>query len=120
VVFSNINNWIINRDNYKNNDKEVIYMNNYFKPAGDLEENKNLSLEQNESFIKNYLLEIVNNNYINDDLENLIGSGSMIISFKKLREMIEEGCFKFIKAEYLNPEMIIVEFNKYEINNKTK
>lgn len=92
-------------------------MNNYFKPAGDLDENKILSFDEQ---IKNYLIDIINNNYINNISDNLIGGGSMIISFNDLKQMVDEGCYRFTKAEYLNPEMIIVEFEKYELNNKTK
>ena len=74
-------------------------MNNYFKPAGDLEQNLNLTLEEQ---IKAYLINIVNNNYINNISDNLIGAGSIITSFTNLKQMVDEGCYRFTKAEYLN------------------
>lgn len=92
-------------------------MNKYFKPAGDLEETVEIIFkEQQETFIKNYLLEIISGERLEEE-ENIIGAGSMIISFSQLQKMVEEGCYNFIKAEYLNPEMIIIEYQKYQKEN---
>ena len=41
----------------------------------------------------------------------------MIVSFNELQKMVEEECYNFISAEYLNPEMIIVEYEKYQKEN---
>lgn len=93
-------------------------MDKYFKVAGDLEETqKNIS---NELEIKRYLDGIINQDNDIDNL-NIIGSGSMIISFTELQKMVEEECYIFLKVDYLNPEMIIIEYKKYEkTNNITK
>ena len=83
-------------------------MDKYFKIAGDLNDNH---IESNENYIKNYLLEIVSGKPTDN---KVISAGSMIISFNKLEKMVEEDCYNFIKAEYLNPEMIIVEYEKHQ------
>jgi len=44
----------------------------------------------------------------------------MIISFNDLKKMVEEDCYNFISAEYLNPEMIIVQYEKYQKENSRK
>lgn len=94
-----------------------IKMNEYFKPAGDLGQTTEISLkDQQELFIKNYLLEIVSGKHLEEE-EIIIGGGSMIVSFSQLKNMVDEGCYNFIKAEYLNPEMIIVEYQKYQKEN---
>jgi len=89
-------------------------MDKYFKRAGDLTDNH---IPNNENYIKKYLLEIVSEKTLDD---NIIGAGSMIISFNDLKKMVEEDCYNFISAEYLNPEMIIVQYEKYQKENSRK
>lgn len=94
--------------------------NEYFKPAGDLNDTiKPIHNKDEETYIKDYLLEIVSGENLNSELEDIIiiGGGSMIVSFNDLQKMVDEGCYNFIKAEYLNPEMVIVEYEKYRQNN---
>lgn len=90
-------------------------MDKYFKRAGDIIDN---NIENNENYIKNYLLKIVSGKNVDN---NVIGTGSMIISFNDIQKMVDEDCYNFLKAEYLNPEMIIIEYEKYQKNEiKTK
>lgn len=98
-------------------------MGTYFQAAGNLKETKtNFILETQETYIQNFILKIVSGESLKEsDYTNIIGAGSMIISFDELQRMVEEGCYNFIKVEYLNPEMIIVEYEKYEkVNNYSK
>lgn len=111
--------------------------NKYFKIAGDLTDNqpikeslnssfkppKSIPNNEQEIFIKNYLLEIVSGEELYDNFGDLkiVGSGSMILSFNEIQKMVEEGCYNFIKAEYFNPEMIEIKYQKIiKENNITK
>ena len=104
-----------------NEQPKNIKMNEFFKPAGDLDKTVEISMkEQQEIFIKNYLLEIISGKSLEEE-GNIIGGGSMIVSFSQLKNMVDADCYNFIKAEYLNPEMIIVEYQEYQKDNyKTK
>jgi len=99
-------------------------LNSSFKPAGDLNDTpKSIPNNEQEIFIKNYLLEIVSGEELYDNFGDLkiVGSGSMILSFNEIQKMVEEGCYNFIKAEYFNPEMIEIKYKKIiKENNITK
>lgn len=82
----------------------------YFQPAGDLSlenDTKNLDLTVDE--INEYLKNVVSGKRI----EGILNGGMSIISFSKLRELVENGC-NIISAECLNPEMIVVEYQELD------
>ena len=82
-------------------------MNNYFKQAGDLE-TKNTLVDN----INKYLVSIVSGKRYESTSEfgNVISAGSIIVSINKLKEMVDEGCYNFISAKYINPQVIEIEF----------
>ena len=92
----------------------------YFKPAGDLSDNNQ---EMNDSSkiedIKNYLLSIVSGKEYDfeSELGTLCSGGSMIVSLSQLKEMVEDGTYNIIKAEYLNPNFIAIEFQQFQKSN---
>lgn len=42
----------------------------------------------------------------------------MVVSFSKLQELVEQGC-NIISAEYLNSDMIVIEFQELTKNRKS-
>ena len=83
----------------------------YFKPAGDLENNLNIA---DEVEIKSYLESVVSH----ERLEGAIEGGMIIVSFSKLQELVNSG-YNIVSAQYLNPNMIAIEYQKYETERKT-
>ena len=90
--------------------------NNYFEPAGDLPSNKGLEASINE--INNYLLSVVSGKRFDYECElgTLCGAGQTIVSFEELKTMVSEGN-NIVKAECINPKMIVVEYQLYKKNN---
>jgi len=64
--------------------------------------------------IKDYLLTIVSGkkDYV-CELGVLDGAGEMVVSFERLMQMVEEG-YNIVKAEVINANMILIEFQKYK------
>lgn len=82
----------------------------YFKQAGDLENNLNIA---DEVEIKSYLESVVSH----QKFEGAIGGGMMIVSFSRLQELVDSG-YNIVKAEYINPNMISIEFQEFETKRK--
>ena len=103
-------------------------MNNFFKPAGDLDNEDNrtsssyfkpagdLTYEEkiSDEDIKQYLERVVSG----EKIEGSLGGGMMVVSFSKLQELVEQGC-NIISAEYLNSDMIVIEFQELPKNRKS-
>ena len=98
----------------------------HFYAPGDLEDKsvveKNInpdSLSVDE--IKEYLLTIVSGKRYDSvcELGVLMGSGRIIVDFKRLQEMVAEG-HNIVSAQCLSPDgkLIEVEFQKYEYNEE--
>ena len=87
---------------------------NYFRPAGDLE-------VLTEEAIKDYLITIVSGKKYNygNQFNNLASGGRMIVTFAKLKEMVDMG-YNIINAQYLNKDMIEIEFEYYREENMRK
>jgi len=85
-----------------------------FERAGDLE-------TLTEEAIKDYLITIVSGkkyNYSNQ-FNNLVSGGRMIVTFDKLKKMVDMG-YNIITAQYLNKDMIDIEFEYYKEENMGK
>lgn len=120
-----------------NDDILNITGSSYFKKAGDLNNyipkgNTTLPKQElssvsssikNQDKIKNLEADI--NKYIRSivsgkkyesvsDFGTVISAGSIIVPFSKLREMVEEGCYNFISATYINPKAIAIEFQQID------
>ena len=81
---------------------------NNFKPAGDLS-GKSLKEE-----IKDYILSVTSGQRYNAvcELGTLCGGGMTIVTFDKLKEMVNEG-YNIVSAKYINDTMIDVEFQQF-------
>lgn len=89
----------------------------YFKPAGDLDinkqEEKNNFNELEKNKIEDYLLTIVSGKKYNSEFGTVMDAGTMIVSFEKLVNMVDEG-YNIIRANIINidKKWIEVEFQK--------
>ena len=64
---------------------------------------------------QNYLLTIVSGEELGFECElgTLCSGGSMIVSLNELKQMVEEGTYNIIQAEYFNPNMIAIKYQQY-------
>ena len=98
-----------------------------FRTPGDLN-NKNVSYHEEYNFsltndeLQEYLKSIVSGVVYEKESElgTLCGGGSMIVTFSQLQEMVDEGSYNIIKAEFFNPEMISIVYQKYDKRNVRK
>ena len=104
----------------------------YFKQASDLESSmdgfrraEDLSLhtgiktvgDSDRSVVENYLLSVVSGKRYDAvcELGTLCGGGKTIVSFSQLKEMVESG-YNIVSANYINQDMIDVEFQQFRKN----
>jgi len=96
---------------------EIKDMKGYFEPAGDLESNtfNNYSKDYSVDEVKDYLLTVVSGQRFGSECElgTLSGQGSMIVSFDRLKDMVNNG-YNIVKAECINPNVIAIEFQEYK------
>ena len=94
--------------------EEIKNKNGYFQAAGDLqfginEPSRDYSIQE----IEDYLLTVVSGERISESkFGTLSGEGRMIVSFDRLKDMVNNG-YNIIKAECINPNMISIEFQEY-------
>ena len=64
--------------------------------------------------IQNYLVSVVSEREYESicELGVLVGAGEMIVSFDKLKQMVDEG-YNIVRAKAFNKDMIMVKFQKY-------
>ena len=105
------------------NKKDTQYSNNensYFRVAGSLNnikdnnQNYNIMGKDNDD-IKKYLDSIVSGKKY--DFESELGTvsseGAVIVSLSELREMVEDGNYNIIKANYINNEMVDIVYQHF-------
>ena len=105
------------------NKKDTQYSNNensYFRVAGslnnikDTNQNYNIMGKDNDD-IKKYLDSIVSGKKY--DFESELGTvsseGAVIVSLSELREMVEDGNYNIIKANYINNEMVDIVYRQF-------
>lgn len=105
------------------NKKDTQYSNNensYFRVAGSLNnikdnnQNYNIMGKDNDD-IKKYLDSIVSGKKY--DFESELGTvsseGAVIVSLSELREMVEDGNYNIIKANYINNEMVDIVYQQF-------
>lgn len=90
--------------------------NNFYNP-GDLsvDDKKNIDVKNcTLDDIQDYLVSVVSGHEYEQvcDLGVLTSEGEMIVSFAKLKQMVNEG-YNIVRAEAFNVDMIMVKFQKY-------
>lgn len=114
----------------KENSPQNTNQNSFFKPARNLTEYKQTKLSVNQETsnneltkeeIENYLITIVSGEPLDfeNELGTICGGGKMIVTFKELQVMADTNCYNFIKAQCLNPNMIVIEYQQYKPFDKT-
>jgi len=94
--------------------EEIKNKNGYFQAAGDLqiginEPSRDYSIQE----IEDYLLTIVSGERISESkFGSLSGEGRMIVSFDRLKDMVNNG-YNIVKAQCINPNMISIEFQEF-------
>lgn len=117
-------------------------MNEYFKKAGDLDNNIKNKSESNFDISHFKIAEDLNDvsksvNYQKEDISleeinyyfskivsgkeydyecelgTLCGAGNCIVSFVELKKMVEEGTYNIISAQCFNPYMIEIRYQEY-------
>lgn len=91
--------------------------NEYFKSAGDLEEELSQDKIKDDDFelIDDYLLAIVSGKRYESEFGVAMSGGMAIVTLDKLKEMVEEG-YNIVRASVINTEkkLIDVEFQKLD------
>lgn len=93
----------------------------YFDVAGDLD--NDISFESNyysDDDINKYLSNIVSGIEYSFECEygTLCSEGKVLINFKKLQDMVEEGSYNIIDAKCYSKDMIEVRFQKFQKNSQ--
>ncbi|MBQ2873024.1 MAG: hypothetical protein IJE89_03385 [Bacilli bacterium] len=87
---------------------------NFFKRPGDIPETPRKNTLRSIDNIEEYLLKVVSGkkyDYV-CELGTLVGGGNTIVDINRLQEMVNSG-FNIISAEYINDNMIMVEFQEF-------
>lgn len=97
-------------------------MNDFFKPAGDLDSPKSnfrlsedLTTKSIKDKIEDYILTVASGKKYEaiSELGVLCGGGKIIVTFEKFQEMVNDG-YNIISAKCINTNMIEVEFQQFK------